>query len=246
MDPFIPFAAFVLLIAAYVKGATGMGFPLLATPILAFLIDIRIAIALLLIPNILMDLIQIIRGRLLSSQFRRLSPLLLCGVIGVFLGTRVLVSVPLAAVNLVLGLIVLSFVLSSALDLSPSIPSSWEALFGALVGLTGGFLNGMTNIFSPLAVVYLYGLKLTKVEFIKALASIFFTMKLSQLIALSRWQLLTTALVGQSLLLTVFVMLGFFAGLKTQDRLNQRAFNRAILVLLFLMGLGLIVKALLY
>jgi len=39
--------------------------------------------------------------------------------------------------------------------------------------------------------------------------------------------------------------LGFYVGLKTQDRLNQRGFNRAILVLLLVMGLGLIVKTLL-
>ncbi|MBF8254465.1 MAG: putative membrane transporter protein, partial [Deltaproteobacteria bacterium] len=34
----------VLFFAAFVKGATGLGFPLIATPTVALLLDIRIAV----------------------------------------------------------------------------------------------------------------------------------------------------------------------------------------------------------
>ena len=43
-----------LLLAAYVKGTTGLGFPLIATPMVALLLDIRTAITILIIPNIVM------------------------------------------------------------------------------------------------------------------------------------------------------------------------------------------------
>jgi len=36
---------------------------------------------------------------------------------------------------------------------------------------------------------------------------------------------------------------GFYAGLKTQDRIDQTVFNRGLLVLLALVGLLLIVRA---
>jgi len=51
-----------LLLAAFVKGTTGFGFPLIATPMVALLLDIRTAIAILVIPNIVMDIGQIFRG----------------------------------------------------------------------------------------------------------------------------------------------------------------------------------------
>jgi len=47
-----------LLLAAYVKGTTGMGFPLIATPMVVLLLDIRTAITILIIPNIVMDIGQ--------------------------------------------------------------------------------------------------------------------------------------------------------------------------------------------
>jgi uncharacterized membrane protein YfcA len=60
------------LLASYIKGTTGMGFPLIATPMVAMLVDIRTTYALLLLPNILMDVFQIVPGELqscpLSSQ----------------------------------------------------------------------------------------------------------------------------------------------------------------------------------
>ena len=51
-----------LLLAGFVKGASGMGFPLIATPTVALLLDIRVAITILIIPNIVMDVAQVFRG----------------------------------------------------------------------------------------------------------------------------------------------------------------------------------------
>jgi len=54
-DPTTILVAGSLLLAAYVKGTTGLGFPLIATPMVALLLDIRIAITILIIPNIVME-----------------------------------------------------------------------------------------------------------------------------------------------------------------------------------------------
>ena len=53
-----------LLLAAFVKGATGLGFPLIATPMVALLLDIRTAVTVLILPNLLMDSAQVISRRL--------------------------------------------------------------------------------------------------------------------------------------------------------------------------------------
>jgi uncharacterized membrane protein YfcA len=43
--------AAAFLFASFIKGTTGMGFPLIATPMLALVLDIRTTYALLLLPN---------------------------------------------------------------------------------------------------------------------------------------------------------------------------------------------------
>src|SRR3989338_11176240 len=106
-----------LLIAAFVKGTTGLGFPMIATPTVALLLDIRTAVTILLIPNIIMDIAQIFRGTFSPSLFRRFSWLLVLTVAGVFLGTKVLVTLPLWLLNLTLGVMVLAFVGSNFLRL---------------------------------------------------------------------------------------------------------------------------------
>jgi len=234
-----------LLFAAFVKGASGMGFPLIATPTVALLLDIRVAITILIIPNIVMDVTQVFRGGFPFHVLRRFTWFLLMTVVGVFLGTKVLVTLPLWILNLCLGVMVLVFVFSNWLRFELTISPKLERKLSAPAGLIGGFLNGMTNAAGPALAIYLYNLRLPKVEFIKSIATIFIITKLSQLIAVSTWNLFNRATLSLSLGVTLFVLLGFYGGLKTQDRINQKTFSRCLLILMFVVGVILVSRALL-
>lgn len=233
-----------LLFAAYVKGITGLGFPLIATPVVALLLDIRTAITILIIPNIVMDITQIFRGGFLTAIFRRFAWLLLFTVVGVFLGTKILILLPIWALNLTLGFMVLAFVASNISHFDFIIPFSVERFLSPTVGFTSGLLAGMTNVSGPALAVYLYSLKIPKPLFIKSIATIFIVTKVSQLIAVSTWGLFTSSTLRLSLEVTLLILLGFYAGLKTQDRVNQKTFNHTLLILLFVTGVTLIVRAL--
>src|SRR5438046_7295034 len=102
-----------LLLAGFVKGASGMGFPLIATPTVALLLDIRVAITILIIPNIVMDVAQVFRGGFPFAVIRRFGWFALTTLIGVFLGTKVLVTFRFWLLSFCLGLLVLVFVFSS-------------------------------------------------------------------------------------------------------------------------------------
>ena len=70
-DPTLILVGIALLFAAFVKGASGLGFPLIATPTVALLLDIRTAITILLIPNIVMDVAQVFRDGFPFAVLRR-------------------------------------------------------------------------------------------------------------------------------------------------------------------------------
>ena len=233
-----------LLLAAFVKGVSGMGFPLIATPTVALLLDIRIAITILIIPNIVMDIAQVFRGGFPFGVLRRFEWFLLATIIGVFLGTKVLVTLPLWMLNFCLGLMVLIFVVSNWLRFEFTISPRHEKKLSFPAGLIGGFLNGMTNAAGPALAIYLYSLKLPKMEFIKSIATIFIITKLSQLIAVSTWNLFNWTTLSLSVGVTFFVLLGFYGGLKTQDRINQHTFSRGLLILMFIIGLILVLRSL--
>jgi uncharacterized membrane protein YfcA len=236
--------ATALLFAAFVKGTTGLGFPMIATPTVALLLDIRTAVTILILPNLVMDIAQVFRGGFPRALLRRFGSLLVLTVIGVFLGTKVLAILPLWLLNLSLGVLVLFFVFSNWLRFELTISPQAERLLSPPAGLISGFLNGMTNAAGPALAIYLYSLKLEKNDFIKSIATIFVVTKASQLAAVSTWNLLNWRTLLLSLEVTLLVLLGFYAGLKTQDRINQQNFNRGLLILLFVIGVALVVRAL--
>jgi hypothetical protein len=153
------------------------------------LLDIRVAITILIIPNIVMDVAQVFRDGFPSAVLRRFAWFLVLTVAGVFLGTKVLVTLPLWALNLGLGIMVFVFVVSNWLRFEFTISPRLEKKLSVPAGLIGGFLNGMTNAAGPALAMYLYSLKLSKTEFIKSIATIFIITKLSQLLAVSTWNL---------------------------------------------------------
>ena len=221
-----------------------MGFPLIATPTVALLLDIRTAITILILPNIVMDIAQVFRGGFPAAVLRRFAWFFVLTVIGVFLGTKLLATLPLWVLNFCLGVMVLIFVVSNWLRFDFTISPRLEKRLSLPAGFISGFLNGMTNAAGPALAIYLYGLKLPKLEFIKSIATIFIVTKLSQLAAVSTWNLFNWATLSLSLGVTLFVLLGFYGGLKTQDRINQQNFSRGLVVLLFVIGVTLLVRAL--
>ncbi len=217
---------------------------MIATPMVALLLDIRTAITILIIPNIVMDITQAFRGSFAPAIFRRFAWMLLLTVVGVFGGTKVLVTLPIWVLDFTLGSVVLAFVLSNLFRFELRISPDLEEMVSPVAGLVTGFIMGVTNAGGPAIAIYLYGLQLPKTEFVKSLATIFIVNKVSQLVAVSTWNLFTPLTLRLSLMVTLFCLLGFYAGLKTQDRVNQQTFNRGLLALLSVIGVTLVARSL--
>lgn len=232
-----------LLLAAFVKGATGLGFPLIATPMVALLLDIRIAVTILILPNLFMDTTQVFRDGFPYAVLSRFKSMIGVTIVGVFLGTMVLVMLPLWALNLALGIMVLVFVVSSLLKFDFTITPGHEKFLSPVFGFISGFLNGMTNAAGPTLAIYFYSLKLDKRFFVKSVATFFIITKATQLIAVSTWDLFNWSTMILSIQVLLLTLVGFFAGMFTQDRVNQKTFNRGLLVLLTLVGVILIARA---
>ena len=231
-------------LASFVKGTTGMGFPLIATPMVALLLDIKTTYAILVIPNILMDVWQLSRGRLPWLLWRRLSWLLFMTAVGAWLGTRILISVPERFIYLALAAMILVFLASTHFRFVFLVPTGWEGWLNPVVGFVGGILAGITNVIGPLTAMYLLALRFEKQEFVKAVASIFLVAKLSQLAAISRWGLYTGEILRWSAGLTAVALVAFWVGLRVQDRVPQATFARILHGLLLGMGLFFIYRGL--
>jgi len=236
--------AAAVLLAAFIKGAIGFGFPSLATPLLSLAVDVKTAVVVLILPNIVMDGIQFVRRGAPLDTVRRFAPLLLSGAVGIVLGTRVLTLLSPRAAMLVLGAFVLGFVTLSATGVTPRVPARWERWLSPPAGFVAGVIGGVTNSPATALVLYFHAIGLTKHEFVASVAFAFFFYKLVQLGAVTWFGLLPWSLVGPSLALIAVALAGFALGLRVQDRLDQRSFNRAVLGFLAALGACLLVRGL--
>ena len=236
-------SAAVVLVAAFLKGIVGFGFPTTSTTLLALFVDVKTAVPLVILPNIVMDGVQMARRGQLLPTARRLVFVLVSGAVGIVLGTQLLVLLPAWTATLVLGLFTLVFVALNATSFSPRLAPKWERPLGPVAGLVSGVVGGLTNTPGTVLIIFFYALGFPKDEFVRSIALSFVVLKVTQLAAVAHYGLMSWGLFTVSLGLTAVALLGFYAGLRVQDRLDQRRFNRAVLIFLGATGLWLVIRA---
>jgi len=221
------------------------GFPIVATPLLALVVDVKTAIALSIVPNIVMDALQVGRntGDLWGTA-RRVAMLLAFGFLGTVVGTRSLLVMPPAVALAILGGVVLGFVVLNVSGAVFRVPARGERWLSPPVGFAAGFLGGVTNVPGTLLVLYFHALGMGKQEFVRSVALCFMSYKLIQLVTVASYGLLTWPLLGASVALTVVGLGAFWLGLRVQDALPERIFNRAVLTFLGVLGLSLLARSL--
>lgn len=231
------------LVGGFIKGAISFGFPTISTPMLALFVDVKTAVAVLVPPNMVLDGIQARRGGGLAAMARRLSVLIAAGAVGIVVGTRLLVVLPAHVATAMLGGFVLLFVAANATRFQPRVPPHWEPWLAGPVGLVAGVVGGITNVPGTPLVIYFYALGMPKQEFVRAVSVSFFLYKVVQLLALVWYGAFTLDLILPTLGITAVAVGAFVLGVRLQDRMEQRVFNRVVLVYLGALGLWLVVRA---
>lgn len=240
----IAFGLLAILVASMIKGAVGFGFPAVATPLLALVVDVKTAVAVLILPNLLMDAVQARRGAEIGRTLRRHASLYALGVVGMFVGTGLLRQFSDRQALLVLGAFMLCFVAVNGLRLPLRLDPAWERWLSPPVGLLAGVVGGITNVPGTLLVIYFYALGLDKGEFVRGVSLAFLVYKGAQLTAVAQAGFMTLPRLGLSAAAAVVALGAFWVGMRLQDRMNQATFNRAVLAVLTGVALLLLARAL--
>lgn len=204
---------------------------------------VKIAIPMLIVPNLVMDAVQAIRLGGFLATARSMAVLLAFGVVGTLMGTRLLVVLPGRAATIVIACAVITFVAVNATRFKPRVPRSWAPWLSPPVGFVAGLTGGLANTPGLPLVIYFYSLRMEKPEFVRAVAFTFIIYKIIQLGAVTYYGLMTRDVLLGALGLMVASLGGFRLGLVVQDRLDPVMFNRAVLGFLAALGLWLLLRA---
>src|SRR5262245_56411586 len=206
--------------------------------------NVKAAVVVLIIPNIVMDGLQFIRLGAPMTTVRRFASLLVFGAVGTAVGTRLLVALSARTATLILGAFILGFVVLATTGVAPRVPKRWEAWTSPVAGLVAGVVGGITNVPGTPLVMCFHALGPATQDFVSSVSFTFVVYKLIQLAAVAYYGLLTRSLLVPSFLLTLVAVVGFAVGLMVQDRLEQRTFNRLVLGFLTVLGIWLVARSL--
>ena len=233
MDPFdVVILIAGLAIAGLAKGTTGMGLPLVATPILAGVFGPRPAVVIVTIPIFAANTMLLAQGWRSFDALRGIAPVVIASVIGTIIGVNLLALLNQRAFALLISAMVALFLFRGNRLIGDDPAARRVRLLGPVVGFVGGVLQGTTSISSPLIGSYFHVRRLPAAEYVLVLAAIFELNSIIQLVGYSLLGLYTPPVVAIGIVGLVPTLLGLLAGIVLRGRIEQERFRQLIVVLL--------------
>ena len=218
-------------IAGLAKGATAMGLPLIATPILASVFGPRQAVLIITIPIFVANTMLVLQSWRVFGYLRTLAPLILANAAGTALGALLLAGLDQRTFAILITAMVAAFLLRGERIVGE--PEALRArLLTPLIGFLGGVMQGTTSISSPIIGSFFHAMRLPPREYVITLAAVFQLSSVVQLLSYSALGLFTPELLTLGVIACIPMLLALMAGIALRGRLNQARFRQLIVVLL--------------
>lgn len=226
-------AGFAVLVGALVQGCSGFAFSLVGVPIMMLAFPGATVVPIMILLGVGLNFMVWWDSRRAAS-FREILPLLVGGVVGIPLGTGLLLRFPASSFQMVVGVTVCLVALLLLSGRTFSLGSSIRTLFP--VGLLSGILNGSLSLSGPPVVLFLAGKRTGKDRFRASLSTYFLSLNVF-CVGYFAWQgLFPLPVLKTSLYLLPVLVVGTFAGISLSRLLREETFRRVVLGLVLLTG----------
>ena len=219
-------------VAGFAKGTTGMGLPLVATPILAGVFGPRAAVVAVTIPIFASNSLLLVQGWRRLDVLRGIAPIVIASAIGTAIGVNLLALLDQRTFAILISVIVAIFLLRGDRLIGEDPGARRARVLGPIVGFIGGVLQGTTSIASPLIGSFFHARKMDRHDYVIVLASIFELNAAIQLVGYFLLGLYTADVLAIGVLGLVPTLLALMAGIFFRSRLDQSRFRQLIVVLL--------------
>jgi uncharacterized protein len=238
--PIILACAVALVLSGVVKGVLSLGLPLVGMPLLTLVVDLRTAVAVLMVPLVLSNLIQAVEGRGTLAMLKRFWPLIICLIGGTFVGTALFAALDRNVLLLIVG--ALAIVLSTFSILQPhvAVPRHAERWAGPPVGFVAGLIGGMSTLFGPLLAIYVVGLKMSRDDFVKAISLLFVIAATCLMLGGTAQGTAGATELTWSAVAMIPVYAGMLIGQRVRRYINPDQFRLLVLGVIWLTGANLI------
>lgn len=232
-----------LFAAGTTKGLIGIGMPIIAVPLLNMVVDLPVTVALLSIPLVITNIPQAIQGDPVAKVLRRLAPVFVGLVAGVFVGVSLLASASPAVLKPVVGIILIAIAVLMLFSPRLAVPSRAEPLTSPFAGLIGGVAGGLAALPGPFVFMYLLALGIDRDRFVQY-SSMFLTVAATLMtVMLGGKGLLSWSDAAISTLATLPIFVGMWIGTHVRQFVSADVFRKLILGVVAVSGFHLVASA---
>ena len=236
-------AGIAFLIAGFVKGVIGFGFPIIALSVLTLAIGLFDALAIVVVPTLIINVWQGFSGPYLREILERMWIYFAMAVIGILVASQYLKVVNVSWLTSLLGLVLFMFALSRLFGLNIRVPPSKEPVLSVLFGSVNGVLTGFTGSVMVPSVLYMQALGFGKDMLVQAM-NVFFALSILVFTAsLGQNDLISADEAMMSTIALIPSFVGIFAGRWIRNRLNEAKFQKIFLVGMLFLGLYILLKS---
>ena len=232
-----------VLAGGLVKGTLGFGMPMVALPIIAFIIPPTTAMILLCAPIFLTNFLQIKFREGVSSY--RFLPMFLCLIIGLIIGARLILEIDVKTITQIIAVSIIFAALVNCFGIKiKNINKNHENTITSLIGFGSGILGGLSTFYGPPMLAYLVAVDLPKEKFVRTVSTMYFIGSFPLYGSLIYYGFATKEDLIFSLILIIPAFIAQQLGTKIRDKFNQKQFRICILITLIILGFSLLVKTL--
>jgi len=238
-EPVLLFIAAAFLLAGFIKGVIGLGLPTVSMGLLAVTMPPSHALAIVIVPAVITNIWQTFGGPYLRDILRRLWPLMVGTVVGIWLNRGMLTGPYARYGTIVLGLLLVIYAIMGLSKFSFTVARRNEKWIGGLVGVVTGMISAATGVQVIPSMPYIQAIGMEKDELVQALGVFFTVATLGLAFNLTSAGLLTaaTALPGAVAMAGGFA--GMFIGQAVRSKLQPETFRRWFLIAMILLGIYL-------
>ncbi|HEZ1921774.1 TPA: sulfite exporter TauE/SafE family protein [Neisseria meningitidis] len=237
----------VFVAAAILHGITGMGFPMLGTTALAFIMPLSKVVALVALPSLLMSLLVLCSNNKkgfwqeIVYYLKTYKLLAIGSVVGSILGVKLLLILPVSWLLLLMAIITLYYSVNGILNVCAKAKNIQVVdnnknmvLFGFLAGIIGGSTNAM----SPILLIFLLSETENKNRIVKSSNLCYLLAKIVQIYMLrDQYWLLNKSEYGLIFLLSVLSVIGLYVGIRLRTKISPNFFKMLIFIVLLVLAL---------
>jgi len=233
----LAFVAAVMVLAAFVHGALGLGFPLVATPLVALALDIKTAIVLVAPVTLVMTLLSVVRGGGWRQALARFWFLPLTMGIASYAGTRLLIGADPTPFLLLLAVLILVYLGLERMKRGESAFVKRHRLaIGLGVGLLAGLFESTANVAVPPLIIYLMLLGVAPLAMVQTLNLCFSVGKAVQVGTWALYGNVAAALWLAAAVLAVPSVVALFSGMRLRERIDAPTYRRWLRGALWIMA----------